>query len=82
MKANWRALDAELKQPELQVEQGRLARRPLGRVQGRRDVGRSAPRQHRRRDATLKDIGAKITAVPQGLPCSPHIQRFLEARPR
>src|SRR5271155_4290510 len=48
MKSDWRARRAGALATN-PSEQGRLARRPLGRVQGRRDVRRSAPRQYRRR---------------------------------
>ncbi len=52
MKADWRAnLDAEFESAHgLQAEQGRLARWPLGRAQGRARSRGSAPRQYRRRN--------------------------------
>ena len=61
MQADWRArLDAEYEAgTRLQAEQGRLARRPLGRVQGRRRRRRSAPRQHRRRDRDAARTSAR-----------------------
>ena len=51
MKADWRArLEAEHEAGQgYKAEQGRLARRPLGRTEGGRRYRRSAPRQYRRR---------------------------------
>ena len=59
--------------PGLQAQQGRLARRQLGRLQVGRQRRRSAPRQHRRRRRRrCKDIGRKITKVPDGFQRPPH----------
>ena len=83
MKADWRArLDAELRgEPGLQGQQGRLARRPLGRHQGRRATSTiraaATPASRSRR---CKDIGEKITAVPEGFHVHRTIQRFLDNR--
>ena len=67
-------------EPGLQGQQRRLARRPLGRHEGR---GRGDdPRRGNTGVAieTLRDIGDKITAVPQGFHVHRTIQRFLDAR--
>ena len=83
MKADWRArLDAEQEaEPGLQGQQGRLARRPLGRHEagGRESTIRAAatPASRSRR---CKDIGKKLTAVPEGFHVHRTIQRFLDAR--
>ena len=83
MKSDWRArLDAELeasvsyKSNKADWLDGRWAG-----LQGRRDVGRSAPRQHRRRASRRSRISArKITTAPQGFHLHRTIQRFLESR--
>ena len=60
-------------EPGLQAQQGRLARRPLGRPQGGARRRRSAPRQdRRRRSTTLKEIGAQDHRGAAGLPRPPH----------
>ena len=68
--------------PGLQAQQGRLARRPLGRPQGGpRGRGRSAPRRDRRarRDAAARSASA-LTTVPEGFNVHRTIQRFLDNR--
>ena len=68
-------------EPGLQAEQGRLARRPLGRHQGGARRRRSAPRQHRRRARDAQgDRRRRSPAVPQGFHVHRTIQRFLDNR--
>ena len=64
----------------LQAEQGRLARRQMVRLQIGRPGRGSAPRRYRRRYRVLKDIGRKITKVPDGFRVHRTVQRFLENR--
>ena len=84
MRADWRArLDAELEASQgYKRQQGRLARRPLGRHQGAARQRRSAPRQHRRRRSTTLqgDRRARSPTVPQGFHVHRTIQRFLDNR--
>ena len=83
MRADWRArLDAEQEaSARLQGQQRRLARRPLGRHEGRaaRSTIRAAATPALPIE-TLKEIGKKITAVPQDFHVHRTIQRFLDAR--
>ena len=83
MKADWRAhLDAEFEiGVGLQAEQGRLARRPLVRA----EIGRAKSRTRAAAIPAstleeLREIGKKITAVPQGFHVHKTIQRFLDNR--
>ena len=66
--------------PELQGQQGRLARRPLGRHEGGARRRRSAPRQYRRRARQAAGDRQKITEVPEGFHLHKTIQRFLDNR--
>ncbi len=59
-------------EPGLQGQQRRLARRPLVRHQGRARPGRSAPRQHRRRDRDAQGHRREDHGGAAGLPCPPH----------
>ncbi len=70
MKADWRArLDAEFEVGAgLQAEQGRLARRPLVRAQGRPRSRGSAPRQYRRRYRRAARDRQEDHHRPAGLP--------------
>ena len=74
MKADWRArLDAEVEAvPGLQAQQRRLARRPLGRLQGGRRRRRSAPRQYRRRGRDAQGDRGQDHGRAAGIPCPPH----------
>ena len=67
--------------PGLQAQQGRLARRPLVR-HARPPTTSDDPRRGNTGVAieTLKDIGKKITAVPEGFHVHRTIQRFLDDR--
>ena len=65
----------------LQAQQGRLARRQMGRLQVRRPGrGRRAAASPASMSTILKDIGRKITKVPDGFRVHRTIQRFLENR--
>ena len=65
----------------LQAQQGRLARRQVGRLQVRRPGrGRRAAASPASMSSMLKDIGRKITKVPDGFRVHRTIQRFLENR--
>ena len=65
----------------LQAEQGRLARRQMGRLQVRRSGrGCRAAASPASISPSLKDIGRKITKVPDGFRVHRTIQRFLENR--
>ena len=68
--------------PGLCAQQGRLARRPLGRLQGRR---RTSPRTTGAATPAvdvdrLKQIGERITTAPQGFKVHKTILRFLDNR--
>ncbi len=69
-------------EPELQGQPRRLARRPLGRHEGRgvrqRTIRAAATPASPSRSS--KDIGSKITKVPEGFHVHRTIQRFLDAR--
>ena len=83
MKADWRArLEAEFEagQGYKPNKADWLDGRWAGFKAARRHR-RSAPRQHRRRrSTTLKEIGEKITTVPEGFHVHRTIQRFLDNR--
>ena len=59
-------------EPGLQGQQGRLARRPLGRHEARRRRRRSAPRQHRRRGRDAAGHRPQAHRGAAGLPRPPH----------
>ena len=68
-------------EPGLQGQQRRLARRPLGRheaAQAPSTIRAAATPASRSR--RLRDMGHKLTAVPQGFHVHRTIQRFLDAR--
>ena len=59
-------------EPGLQAQQGRLARRPLGGLQGRGALRRSAPRQHRRPDREAQGDRPEDHHGAAELPRPPH----------
>ena len=86
MKAAWRAkLDAGVRRRAgLQAEQGRLARRPLDRPQGRAGgCRRRAPRRDRHSGSRpSRKSDSALAEVPAGFHVHRTIQRFLDNRKR
>ena len=83
MRADWRArLEAEFEagQAYKPNKADWLDGRWAGLKADQGDRGRSAPRPDRRRIETLREIGERITTVPEGFNVHRTIQRFLDNR--